>query len=95
MTSSIISDVAEFLFGDEEFGTALEAFAKKNCSVFTDSDEHKLVYTELYQKYQSLFESKLESFLKTKDYTSDQFMQACQEVGFPRAPLERFPPPIH
>ncbi|QDZ23776.1 ARF-like 2 binding protein BART domain-containing protein [Chloropicon primus] len=81
MSGTIIEDVAEFLFEDEAFGNSLETFAKENCGVFTDSDEHKLEYTELYQKYQGLFEEKLESFLSTKNYTSDQFMQACQEAA--------------
>ena len=40
-------------------------------------------YTELYQKYQGLFEEKLESFLKTKNCNSDEFMKACQEVSTP------------
>ena len=39
-------------------------------------------YTELYQKYQGLFEEKLES-LKTKNCNSDEFMKACQEVSTP------------
>ena len=38
-------------------------------------------YTELYQKYQGLFESKLETFLQIKNYTSDDFAKACQEVS--------------
>ena len=38
-------------------------------------------FTELYQKYQGLFEKKLEDFLSTKGYTSDQFMKACQEAA--------------
>ena len=41
-------------------------------------------YTELYQKYQGLFEEKLESFLKTKNCNSDEFMKACQEVSTPQ-----------
>lgn len=41
-------------------------------------------YTELYQKYQGLFEEKLESFLKTKNCNSDEFMKACQEVSTPK-----------
>ncbi|WZN65137.1 ARL2_Bind_BART domain-containing protein [Chloropicon roscoffensis] len=79
--ASIIQDVAEFLFEDEEFGSSLENFAKDNCSVFTEGEEHKLEYTELYQKYQGLFEEKLESFLKTKNCNSDEFMKACQEAA--------------
>ena len=65
-------------------------------------------YTELYQKYQGLFEEKLESFLKTKNCNSDEFMKACQEVSTPkrvqdpnffrytRVPslLTRLPPPL-
>uniref|UniRef100_A0A7S3E369 Cilia- and flagella-associated protein 36 n=1 Tax=Chloropicon laureae TaxID=464258 RepID=A0A7S3E369_9CHLO len=78
----VIEDVAEFLFEDAEFGTALETFAKDNCKAFADeSEEHKLEYTELYQKYQGLFESKLEAFLSSKGHTSEEFMKACQEAA--------------
>ncbi len=42
-------------------------------------------YTELYQKYQGLFESKLESFLTSKGHTSEAFMKSCQEVSQARA----------
>ena len=35
----------------------------------------------MYQKYQALFEEKLEAFLSTKNFTTDQFMEACQAAA--------------
>ena len=40
--SDILLRVQEFLFTDE-FAETFEKFAKENCSVFSDEEEHKLV----------------------------------------------------
>ena len=41
------------------------------------AEEHTFVLDRLNH----LFEKKLEDFLSTKGYTSDQFMKACQEAA--------------
>ena len=46
-----------------------ENFFLTYATEFSDDEEHKLRYTEIYQDFHSLFEEQLETFCHTKDLT--------------------------
>ncbi|XRB01217.1 Cilia- and flagella-associated protein 36 [Pycnococcus provasolii] len=63
----------------------IEEFARSNCDAFNVTEdgihaEQKLEYMELYQKMQSLFESKLAAFVETCGVTMEQFESLCEKV---------------
>mmetsp|Transcript_48120 Transcript_48120/g.103076 ORF Transcript_48120/g.103076 Transcript_48120/m.103076 type:complete len:214 (-) Transcript_48120:220-861(-) len=49
---------------EDSFQAALNGFCKENCHHFEDTEENKLVYTDLFQKYSDLIEGTLETKLK-------------------------------
>ncbi|KXZ48546.1 hypothetical protein GPECTOR_27g717 [Gonium pectorale] len=49
---------------DPEFEELREGFCRENCQHFEDSDENKLIYTDIFSKYTELVESMIESKLK-------------------------------
>lgn len=48
---------------DESFQNILQGFCKEHCHHFEDTEENKLVYTELFEKYSGLIEGVLEEKL--------------------------------
>ena len=51
--------VQEAFYADETLIASFEAFADAHCEHFTDDDEQKLVYQQIYIKFQEEFESSL------------------------------------
>jgi len=49
---------------DDSFQASLNGFCAQNCHHFEDSEENKLIYTELFSKYSELIEGLLETKLK-------------------------------
>eukprot|EP00418_Pyrodinium_bahamense_P012005 CAMPEP_0179116932 /NCGR_PEP_ID=MMETSP0796-20121207/54886_1 /TAXON_ID=73915 /ORGANISM="Pyrodinium bahamense, Strain pbaha01" /LENGTH=221 /DNA_ID=CAMNT_0020815261 /DNA_START=41 /DNA_END=706 /DNA_ORIENTATION=+ len=49
---------------NDEFQSLLKGFCKEHCGQFEDTDENKLVYTEIFSKYSELIEGYLEKRLK-------------------------------
>ena len=56
--------VLEELLVDDAFSGAQEAFAREHCHEFEDSDENKLSYTTLFEKYTELVEGFIEARLE-------------------------------
>mmetsp|Transcript_5033 Transcript_5033/g.11437 ORF Transcript_5033/g.11437 Transcript_5033/m.11437 type:complete len:231 (+) Transcript_5033:30-722(+) len=54
----------EEIIMDDEFQTMQEKFAEENCSHFDETDENKLIYTEIFAKYTGLVEGYLERRLQ-------------------------------
>ncbi|KAG2487147.1 hypothetical protein HYH03_014260 [Edaphochlamys debaryana] len=50
---------------DEEFEELREGFCRENCQHFEDTDENKLIYTDIFSKYTSLVENTIERKLTT------------------------------
>lgn len=48
----------------DDFQALQQNFCKENCHHFEDTEENKLIYTDLFQKYSDSIESHLESKLK-------------------------------
>ena len=58
----IIGALEEFIM-KPEFTDAQEAFCRSNCEAFEDTDENKLVYTEVFDRYTGTLESAMEAHL--------------------------------
>eukprot|EP00128_Syssomonas_multiformis_P005958 Colp12_sorted_trinity150504_noHs@21928 len=66
----------EDIIMDDEFQSLQNNFMDKNCSVFEDAEENKLVYTEIFQNYTSSIENFIETKLKEREpgFSMDSFM---------------------
>jgi endonuclease III-like uncharacterized protein len=66
-----IGDLVNFVAGDK-FQTMFESFFLTHATKFTDGEEHKLEYYELYQTFHALFEEQLEEFCLQHDMTQTE-----------------------
>ncbi|GLE02140.1 hypothetical protein PINS_up010978 [Pythium insidiosum] len=72
----LVRRVIQYFFDDDAFASTFERFAEDHCGVFDlDSDEMKLAYTTIYNRFQSLFESKIEDFIVAQGATVEQFYE--------------------
>jgi hypothetical protein len=77
--SELLDRVQKYFFEDEEFTKTFESFVQKECDVIDlSSEEYKLEYTEVYEKYKLLFEDKLEVFIERQGCTSMDFYKALK-----------------
>ena len=80
----IFKDIGELCISGE-FVEAQMSFFNKNCGIFTDDEENKLEYTNVYETYVKLIEQLIESQLKEKNGYSDQdldeFYKSLKEDG--------------
>jgi len=76
----ILAKVEEFLLDDPSIGEDFEKFAEENCNVFEDSEENKLVYMDIYNKFQDLFNERIESFITKQGSTLEAFVAACEKA---------------
>lgn len=53
----------------DKFQTMFESFFLQNALEFTNDEEHKLRYYELYQNFHDMFEQQLEIFCSEMDMT--------------------------
>ncbi|KAG1667232.1 hypothetical protein FOA52_009797 [Chlamydomonas sp. UWO 241] len=56
----------EDILMDPDFEEAREEFCRSNCAQFEDNDENKLVYTDIFARYQELVESCIETRLTSE-----------------------------
>lgn len=79
--TELINRVQKYFYEDDEFTKTFENFIKDECGIIDlTSDEYKLEYTEIYEKYKILFEDKLESFIESQGCTSLDFYKALKET---------------
>jgi ADP-ribosylation factor 2-binding protein len=60
----MIVGALEEIMMDDEFQELQRTFATEHCSHFEDTDENKLIYTEIFAKYTELVEGYLERRLR-------------------------------
>ena len=60
-----------FVAGDK-FQTMFESFFITHATSFTNDEEHRLEYYELYQNFHELFDKQLEDFCKQQDLTQTE-----------------------
>eukprot|EP00331_Platyophrya_macrostoma_P014359 CAMPEP_0176410522 /NCGR_PEP_ID=MMETSP0127-20121128/3101_1 /TAXON_ID=938130 /ORGANISM="Platyophrya macrostoma, Strain WH" /LENGTH=117 /DNA_ID=CAMNT_0017790023 /DNA_START=73 /DNA_END=422 /DNA_ORIENTATION=- len=75
----------EWVFSENGIAARMEEFAHNYCAYFdfiadrTDFEtaENKLIYTQIHQKFQEVFEGELSTFLSSQGWTSEQFLEQC------------------
>lgn len=67
----------------EEFQGVLKQFCIENCHHFEDTDENKLIYTDLFKSYSELIEGHLEEKMKAtiKGFSMEAFLEELQKRG--------------
>lgn len=63
-----IGDLVNFVASDK-FQTMFEKYFLQHALEFTNEEEHKLKYYELYQEFHDMFETQLSSFCYQKQLT--------------------------
>ncbi|ETW02091.1 hypothetical protein H310_05696 [Aphanomyces invadans] len=72
---NIVTKVMTYFFENQEFNQAFQDFAERECDVFDTEDEAemKLEYTDVFNRFTALFESKLEVFIESQGSTVKDF----------------------
>lgn len=79
-SDSFIGDLVDFVAADS-FQTKFEKFFVENALEFDFESEHKLKYYEIYQRFQSMFETQLETFCQQQRMTQSEFVRRCREAS--------------
>ena len=66
LMDSILGTIEEILISDPEFEKTRLDFCREHCSVFEETEENKLIYTDLFQKFSSMVEDYLTEQLKAE-----------------------------
>lgn len=62
---NLVNKIQEFFFGNEVLAKTFEDFVRdKSAIIDLSSEEYRLEYTEAYNEYKNLFESKLEHYIE-------------------------------
>ena len=77
---SFIGDLVDFVAGDD-FQTMFEKFFLQHALEFTNDEEHKLIYYEIYQVFHDLFEKQLGAFCDRKNISQTDFVKNCREAS--------------
>ncbi|KAF0683989.1 Aste57867_24070 [Aphanomyces stellatus] len=73
----MIRELMLFIAG-ADFQSTFEAFFLKHALRFSDDEEHKLEYTELFQQFQELFEDFMKQFYDKNKVTEAEFGKRCR-----------------
>jgi hypothetical protein len=85
-TDQLMSEMMFWIFADDSLAAQMENFATTYCPYFDyipdrfdfEAAENKLIYTNLYNQFQGLFEEQVGTWLASKGWTLDEFLAACQ-----------------
>lgn len=75
----MILRLVQFIAG-AKFQNAFEKFFLAHAKKFQDNEEHQLVYTDVYNEFQALFDSFMEEFLQKEEMTTGEFMKRCRKA---------------
>lgn len=75
-----IGDLVTFVAG-EKFQKMFENFFIEHAMEFTNTEEHKLEWYDIYQKFHTLFEMQLEEFCEDRGLSQAEFMVKCREAS--------------
>mmetsp|Transcript_19341 Transcript_19341/g.17564 ORF Transcript_19341/g.17564 Transcript_19341/m.17564 type:complete len:194 (+) Transcript_19341:45-626(+) len=73
-----MKDLVNFV-ADSHFQSLFENYFVTYSNEFSDEEEHKLRYYELYTEFQSLFEEQLLIFCDSQNLTIKEFVNKCNE----------------
>ena len=79
MGGAVLKDVVAFCLSNDSL-RVIEDFMMANACFFTKDEEHKLVYTEVFEKYQELVESLITEPLKRSKTSLDKFYEICTRL---------------
>ncbi|TMW69246.1 hypothetical protein Poli38472_001402 [Pythium oligandrum] len=80
--TALIKKVIAYFFDDDAFAHTFEKFAEEHCHIFDlEEEEMKLEYTEIYNQFQALFESKLEAFIRAQGSSVGEFYQYIRDAN--------------
>ena len=75
----LIAKVQSYFYEDNEFASTFENFVKEECAVIDlDSTEYRLEYTEVFNRYRSLFEDLMEQYIESIGSTVLDFYRALK-----------------
>lgn len=74
----MILRLVQFIAG-AKFQNAFEKFFLAHAKKFQDTEEHQLIYTDVYNEFQTLFDSFMEEFLQKEEMTTGEFMKRCRK----------------
>lgn len=77
---SFVGDLVNFV-ASESFQTMFERFFLTFALEFTNDEEHKLRYYELYTDFHNMFEEQLETFCTQKNISQSEFMSRCRAAS--------------
>ncbi|KDO28808.1 hypothetical protein SPRG_20012 [Saprolegnia parasitica CBS 223.65] len=78
---TIVDKVIAFFFENDEFCATFERFADKHCDIFDpDADEMQLEYTDVYNQFTKLFETKIEEFIESQGSSVAEFYDLVRKA---------------
>ncbi|EQC32085.1 hypothetical protein SDRG_10281 [Saprolegnia diclina VS20] len=78
---TIVDKVIAFFFENDEFCATFERFADKHCDIFDpDADEMQLEYTDVYNQFTTLFETKIEEFIESQGSSVAEFYDLVRKA---------------
>jgi len=75
----MILRLVQFIAGTK-FQNAFEKFFLAHAKKFSNKEEHELIYTDVYNEFQALFDSFMEEFLEKESLTTGEFMKRCRKA---------------
>lgn len=66
---------------NDKFQSLFENFFLTHALKFGGEEEHKLVYTEIYQQFHDMFDKQLEDFCAQMNMTQGDFMKRCRAAA--------------
>jgi len=76
---SIVGALQDFMM-DPDFEASQSTFCRAHCSHFEESEENKLVYTELFEQYTTMLEKAIDDRLteQVEDFSMGEFIEALK-----------------
>eukprot|EP00753_Platysulcus_tardus_P010504 PLAT2773.1.p3 GENE.PLAT2773.1~~PLAT2773.1.p3 ORF type:complete len:121 (+),score=54.20 PLAT2773.1:89-451(+) len=86
----IVTEVSRFFYESEEFMDTFVQFAqKRQDEIDAESEEYRLVYTDMYKDFLKLFEETLTGFIEDKGSTVEEFYDCLRTAGLEDPGSER------
>lgn len=76
---TFIGDLVNFV-ASNGFQSMFETYFLTHALKFSDDEEHKLEYYEMFQEFHKLFEDQLQIFCDEKGISQEDFMERCSEA---------------
>ncbi|GMH47651.1 hypothetical protein TrVE_jg8284 [Triparma verrucosa] len=73
----LVESLVRFI-ADAEFQQEFERFFVDNCRAFEDDQEHRLEYTDIYNDFKQIFDTRIEEFCAKEDVSPAEFFRRCE-----------------